>query len=58
MRVLCGIGFTTSLFIGTLAFDQVQDLAHMRLGVIAACSVALVIGYGDLCIIAGRRTPA
>ena len=46
--ILCGIGFTMSLFIGTLAFDQVQDLVHMRLGVIAASTIAVLLGSAIL----------
>jgi NhaA family Na+:H+ antiporter len=36
MAVLTGIGFTMSLFIGTLAFDDEVVLKQVRLGVLAA----------------------
>lgn len=45
MSVLCGIGFTMSLFIGGLAFaDHAQDAA-IRLGVLGGSVVAAIIGY-------------
>ncbi len=50
---LCGIGFTMSLFIGTLAFDQAGDLAHLRLGVLCGSALAAMIGTLAL-IKAGR----
>ena len=36
MAILTGIGFTMSLFIGTLAFDDEAVLKQVRLGVLAA----------------------
>jgi NhaA family Na+:H+ antiporter len=36
MAILTGIGFTMSLFIGTLAFDDETVLKQVRLGVLAA----------------------
>jgi NhaA family Na+:H+ antiporter len=36
VAILTGIGFTMSLFIGTLAFDDESVLAQIRLGVLAA----------------------
>jgi NhaA family Na+:H+ antiporter len=36
IAILTGIGFTMSLFIGTLAFDDESILAEIRLGVLAA----------------------
>jgi Na+:H+ antiporter, NhaA family len=40
IAVLTGIGFTMSLFIGTLAFDDETVLAQVRLGVLAASLVS------------------
>jgi len=36
VSLLCGIGFTMSLFIGTLAYPDIDHAAAIRLGVIAA----------------------
>lgn len=45
--VICGIGFTMSLFIGTLAFRTIgtQHAALVRFGVLAGSVLAGVIGY-------------
>jgi NhaA family Na+:H+ antiporter len=45
--VLCGIGFTMSLFIGSLAFEEtkVNLLFDERLGIIAGSLLSGVIGY-------------
>ena len=41
---LAGIGFTMSIFIGGLAFDEGALLDAVKLGVLAASSVAGVLG--------------
>jgi len=43
--VLTGIGFTMSLFIGTLAFAGPEAAAPLRLGVLAGSILAAVVGY-------------
>ena len=55
VSLLCGIGFTMSLFIGLLAFDDpaIQDKA--KLGIIAGSLIAGLAGYAVLQA-AGRRT--
>jgi NhaA family Na+:H+ antiporter len=45
MAVLCGIGFTMSLFIGTLAFGDQSYAAPIRLGVLTGSVVSAVVGY-------------
>jgi NhaA family Na+:H+ antiporter len=45
MGVLCGIGFTMSLFIGTLAFGDQSYAAPIRLGVLTGSVVSAVVGY-------------
>jgi NhaA family Na+:H+ antiporter len=43
--VLTGIGFTMSLFIGTLAFAGPETAAPLRLGVLAGSIASAVLGY-------------
>ena len=44
---LCGIGFTMSLFIGSLAFQesQINNLFDERLGILVGSMIAAVMGY-------------
>ena len=47
MAMLCGIGFTMSLFIGSLAFEH-DGAAHIdasRLGILCGSTLAAVLGY-------------
>jgi Na+:H+ antiporter, NhaA family len=52
---LAGIGFTMSLFIGTLAFDSFIYSVPVRLGVIFGSLISAIIGYSVL-VYASRRT--
>ncbi len=45
---LAGIGFTMSLFIGTLAFDSTEANAEVRVGVVAGSLVSIVLGLAVL----------
>lgn len=45
VSVLCGIGFTMSLFIGGLAFELSDFRAPVRLGVLSGSTVCAVLGY-------------
>jgi NhaA family Na+:H+ antiporter len=45
LAVLGGIGFTMSLFIGMLAFDDPAHAARLRLGVLAGSLASAVVGY-------------
>lgn len=45
LSVLCGIGFTMSLFIGGLAFDGLEKQAAIRLGVLLGSVTAAGLGY-------------
>ncbi len=48
MSILCGIGFTMSLFIGGLAFTAPDDLAAVKLGVLAGSFVSALAGWAVL----------
>lgn len=58
VALLCGIGFTMSLFIGTLAFEhgEFDYGAHVRLGVIEGSLLSGILGYVVLRI-ATRKKP-
>jgi NhaA family Na+:H+ antiporter len=43
MAILTGIGFTMSLFIGTLAFDDEVVLKQVRLGVLMASLLSGIV---------------
>ena len=48
VSILCGIGFTMSLFIGGLAFELSDFKAPVRLGVLTGSIVCAVLGYALL----------
>ena len=54
--ILAGIGFTMSLFIGTLAWDTADHAAPLRIGVLGGSLLAGVAGYVVL-LFALRGTP-
>lgn len=54
---LCGIGFTMSLFIGSLAFDEAARINEIKLGVLAGSAVSGLLGYAILRL-AGERASA
>jgi len=45
VSVLAGIGFTMSLFIGTLAFSAPEHAAAVRIGVLAGSIASALLGY-------------
>lgn len=47
VALLCGVGFTMSLFIGSLAFEQMNDipLYKDRLGIVIGSLISGVLGY-------------
>ena len=56
---LCGVGFTMSLFIGSLAFEEtnINILFDERLGIIIGSLASGIIGYLILNVSLGKRTP-
>ncbi|QEO57840.1 MULTISPECIES: Na+/H+ antiporter NhaA [Francisella] len=54
ISLLCGIGFTMSLFIGTLAFDDNHTLNAIKVGVIVGSLLSGVCGYIVLRFIARK----
>jgi NhaA family Na+:H+ antiporter len=45
VAALCGVGFTMSLFIGSLAFEGPEYYTPLRLGVIAGSTLSGLTGY-------------
>lgn len=45
---LAGIGFTMSLFIGSLSYDDAAQMNAVRLGVLSGSIVSAILGYGVL----------
>jgi NhaA family Na+:H+ antiporter len=45
---LAGIGFTMSLFIGTLSFTSVTYMNEVRLGVLGGSLISAIFGYAIL----------
>ena len=48
--ILCGVGFTMSLFIGGLAFEQtgVNSIFDERVGILAGSGLSALLGYAVL----------
>lgn len=58
MALLCGIGFTMSLFIGGLAFPASPELVEQaKLGVLVGSLVSAVLGFAVLRIASSGRNP-
>ena len=45
VSILCGIGFTMSLFIGGLAYNSIEMQASVRMGVLAGSVASALLGY-------------
>jgi NhaA family Na+:H+ antiporter len=56
LAMLTGIGFTMSLFIGTLAFEDIEHAAPVRLGVLSGSLLAALGGY-LLLLVVGNAEP-
>jgi NhaA family Na+:H+ antiporter len=56
--VLCGIGFTMSIFISSLAFAEQAQLANLaRLGILMGSSMSAVAGYVMLKLVLPQPAP-
>ncbi|HWI86059.1 MAG TPA: Na+/H+ antiporter NhaA [Sphingomonas sp.] len=56
VALLCGVGFTMSLFIGGLAFDSPLLIDEVKIGVLGGSLVSALLGYAMLRI--ASRSPA
>ncbi|WP_420860894.1 Na+/H+ antiporter NhaA [Algirhabdus cladophorae] len=52
---LAGIGFTMSLFIGSLSFDDAALMNQVRIGVLSGSIISGVLGYSALMIASNRQ---
>ena len=59
VSLLCGVGFTMSLYIGQLAFPMADasDQAQVRIGVIAGSLISTLAGMAVLAWAQSRRGP-
>jgi len=58
VSLLCGVGFTMSLFIGGLAFESAALETPVRLGVLGGSVLAAIAGYTVLRLAAGPAADA
>ncbi len=58
IALLCGIGFTMSLFIGTLAFEDEALRDRVKFGILAGSMVAGIAGYSVLRLARRRHATA
>lgn len=56
ISLLCGIGLTMSLFIGTLAFPPGEELRDVRIGIIAGSFISGLLGYVILLVSKPAKT--
>lgn len=55
ISLFSGMGFTISLFVTELAFDDPLDVSRAQIGVIAATTLAALLGAAAFAILSGRE---
>ncbi|GAA5623603.1 Na(+)/H(+) antiporter NhaA [Brucella sp. NBRC 12952] len=58
VALLCGMGFTMSLFIGSLAFDDPYVQDHVKIGILLASLTSGLIGAALLTAFGRRSEPS
>jgi NhaA family Na+:H+ antiporter len=53
--ILCGIGFTMSLFIANLAFAGTQELAPAKIGIFAGSLISFLAGFTMLYMVSRKK---
>jgi NhaA family Na+:H+ antiporter len=56
--ILCGIGFTMSIFIADLAFARSEFLDPTKIGILSASALSLIFGLGVLYFASSRNYPS
>jgi len=58
--LLCGVGFTMSLFIGGLAFEEtgINQIFDERVGILAGSVVSAILGYAVLYLVSDKSNNA
>ena len=56
VSLLCGVGFTMSLFIGSLAYETDEFIRDVRLGVLTGSLLSSVAGYFVLRLFSGEKS--
>jgi Na+:H+ antiporter, NhaA family len=55
MAIICGIGFTMSLFIGTLSFESLEQAREVRIGVLTGSFLSAIVGVAFLRFVSRPR---
>ena len=56
LSLICGIGFTMSLFIGKLAFPDAAQAAEVKTGVLSGSLLSAIVGAGVLVFASRKRS--